>query len=795
MLLAVALISASALAYEILLMRLFSIIQWQHFAWMMISLALLGYGASGSLLSLLGERPQQRLGSWWPLAAAGFAASMVLGFLLAQQLPFNPLELLWEARQWTYLGAQFLLLQIPFLLAASCTCMAITAWREHAGSVYAADLAGAGLGASGIILLLQTVTPLTALWLLAVLALGAALCGWWALGGRQLLPGLLVLTLLLLLPCLYGSVHLRIHPYKPFSQTLNIMGTRVVGEYSSAYGQLDVVASPRVPFRHAPGLSLGYGGQLPEQLAVFIDAGGRSVISRRGPEQDEAWLDAMSSALPYHLLHAPRVLVLGAGAGMEVQQALALGAQQVDAVELNPQMLELVRDIYAGFTAGLYRDPRVRLHQAEARGYIAASGAHFDVIQLALLDAFNTSAAGLYALNESYIYTVEAIRAYLSHLRPGGYLALTRWVRLPPRDGIRLFATVVQALRDAGVASPERHLLWIRSWKTSTLLVKAGVVEQPDIDRLLAFCAARGFDPIYYPGIGAEQVNRSNRLPQPWFHQAATALLGANAVAFLAAYKFDIAPSTDDRPWFFQFFRWRVLPEILSLKGRGGLVLLDSGYLVLVITLALLGLASVLLILLPLVLHRWPYRDVSWWVMAVYFASLGLAFMLLEIGYIQRFILFLSRPIYAAAVILAGFLVLAGAGSVFSRGFTGERRTALLKSVLAVIGVISLAYHWLLPSIFAHASQFPDPVRIAITLLLIAPLAFCMGIPFPLGLDRFTHRRPLLIPWAWAINGCASVMGASLATLLSIQIGTSGVMVLALMLYVLAYIAFAGRDA
>jgi len=179
----------------------------------------------------------------------------------------------------------------------------------------------------------------------------------------------------------------------------------------------------------------------------------------------------------------------------------------------------------------------------------------------------------------------------------------------------------------------------------------------------------------------------------------------------------------------------------------------------------------------------------------VYFASLGLAFMLLEIGYIQRFILFLSQPIYAAAVILAGFLVLAGTGSAFSRVYTRERRAALLRPVLAVIVLISLAYYWLLPPIFTHASQFPDLVRIAITLLLIAPLAFCMGIPFPLGLDRFTQRRPLLIPWAWAINGCASVMGASLATLLSIQIGTSGVMLLALVLYLLAYIAYAGRDA
>lgn len=791
MLLAVALISASALAYEILLMRLFSIIQWQHFAWMMISLALLGYGASGGFLSLLGERPQQRLGTWWPLAGAGFAISMIVGFLLAQALPFNPLEMLWELRQWGYLGAQFLLLLVPFLLAASCTCMAITAWREDAGAVYAADLAGAGLGASGIILLLQGVTPLTALWLLVVMALGAALCGWLALGGRALLPGLTILSLLLVLPGLYGTAGLRIHAYKPLSQTLSIMGTRVVGRYSSAYGQLDVVASPRVPFRHAPGLSLGYGGQLPEQLAVFIDAGGMSAISRRGAGQDDGWLDEMSSALPYHLLRTPRVLVLGAGTGMDVQQALALGAQRVDAVELNPQMLRLVRDIHAEFNAGLYRDPRVRLHQAEVRGYIAASRQRHDVIQLSLLDSFNTSAAGLYALNESYLYTVEAIRAYLDHLRAQGYLALTRWVRLPPRDGIRLFATVVRALREAGFTEPGRHLLWIRSWKTSTLLVKAGVVGQRDIERLLAFCAARGFDPIYYPGIDTHRVNLRNRLPQAWFHQAATALLGTRAGVYLDRYKFDIAPSTDDRPWFFQSFRWRVLPEILELKGRGGLALLDSGYLILVITLLLLGLASTLVIMLPLLLRRWPYRDAGWCCITVYFASLGLAFMLLEISYIQRFILFLSRPIYAAAVILAGFLVFAGLGSLCSRRFGGRRGKILLYPALFGIGVISLVYHWLLPSLFEHASGFPDAFRIAISLLLIAPLAFCMGIPFPLGLERFTHRYPRLIPWAWAINGCAAVMGASLATLLSLQIGNSGVMVVALGLYLLASIAFA----
>ncbi|UUZ75668.1 hypothetical protein LP414_28910 [Polaromonas sp. P1(28)-13] len=240
------------------------------------------------------------------------------------------------------------------------------------------------------------------------------------------------------------------------------------------------------------------------------------------------------------------------------------------------------------------------MHVAEARGFVAASKERYDLIQVALLDSFSASSAGLYALAENYLYTVEAVQDDLRHLQPGGLLAITRWVTLPPRDALKLFAAAVVALERSGVADPGSRLAMIRSWKTSTLLVKNGAFSDADIAAIKAFCVARSFDLAFYPGMRPEEANRYNVVERPDLFDGAAALLSPGREAFLQGYKFHIAPATDDKPHFFHFFKWRSLPELLSLKEQGGLPLLEWGYPVLVATLVQAVVASLLLIGLPL---------------------------------------------------------------------------------------------------------------------------------------------------------------------------------------------------
>ena len=790
--LSVALVSAAALGYEVLLMRLFSIIQWHHFAYMIISLALLGYGASGTFISIARPWLLRRYAVAYSGNLAMFGLSAVFCFLLAQRLPFNAEEVLWDWHQPLYLTQLYLLLAIPFFFAANAIALALSRHTTAIARLYAADLLGAGFGSLLIIGLLFVLFPQTALQAIGIIGLLAALIAAreLRLGWRWQLVAVAGIIALLLLPA--HLLELRISPYKSLPQTLRISGTSVIAEHTSPLGLLSVVKNESVPLRHAPGLSLYANSPIPRQLGVFTDADSMTAIDHNPEQARLGYLDQQTSALPYYLAEPQHVLVLGAGGGSGVQQALNHAVTHIDGVEINPQMVALLQRDYADWSGHLYGRDAVHIYTADARGFVKGSRQDYDLIQLSLLDAWGASSAGLYALNENYLYTVEALQDYIARLAPGGYLAISRWIKLPPRDTLKLFATAVRALEASGAPDPAAQLVLIRSWQTSTLLVKQGTFTPAEINAMRAFCKARAFDPAWYPGMPVTAANRSNRLAEPYFHAAAKALTGPDAAGFMANYKFDITPATDDRPYFFHFFKWRVLPEILALRGEGGLPLLEAGYLVLLATLLQALLLSLVLILLPLAVLRRrsaaAATSASRGRIAGYFFAIGLAFLFIEIAFMQKFILFLHHPLYAVATVLAAFLVFAGLGSAWTArlqqgGALAARATWYAALLIALLGG---AYTLLLDPLFAQLNPLGMSARIAISALLIAPLAFCMGMPFPLGLAQVATRAPALIPWAWGINGCASVLSAVSATLLAMQFGFSVVVLAALLLYLLA---------
>lgn len=783
------LISSAAIAYEILLMRLLSIVHWHHFAYMIISLALLGYGASGTLIAIGREYLLPRFRSAFAASGLLFSITMVACFVIGQRIPFNALEVVWNPRQLIYLSGIYLVFFVPFFFAASCVCLALTCLKNRINQVYFFDLLGAGLGALSIIAALFVLSPQNALKFLSVLALAASVL----MARRMILIQVAVLVILLfLLP--QSLLDFRISPFKGLSQALQVVDTRIVDERSNPLGLVTVVESPTIPFRDAPGLSLNTQSEPPEQLALFTDGDSMSVLTRfDGDFKPLAYMADMIAALPYRLLDEPKVLVLGAGGGTDVLMALYHGAYKIDAVELNPVIKELVGSEYADFTGGLYGLDRINIHLDEARGFVASQTALYDLIQIALLDSFSASGSGVQTLNESYLYTVEAVQEYLRHLEPGGILAITRWLRIPPRDSLKLFGTAVQALRREGVKSPERQLALIRSWNTSTLLVRNGEFSSRDIETILEFSESRSFDTGFYPDMPASMANRYNVLAEPYLFEGAIALLSDSAADFIDRYKFDITPATDDRPYFFHFFKWSSFAETLALRKRGGAGLIEWGYLILIATLVQALVAGVILILLPLWFSKrtWPTRTGAR--MGSYFFVIGLAFMFIEMAFIQKFILFLSHPLYSVAVVLSGFLVFAGIGSGYSkrllRGRIDGKYTAVTIVVVA-ISVITVIYALLLPEVLGHLVGLPDIAKVYLSLLLIAPLAFCMGMPFPIGLSTLAIDAGEFIPWAWGLNGFASVLSASLATLLAIEFGFTAVVLSALGLYCLAAALF-----
>ncbi|MCH9012183.1 MAG: SAM-dependent methyltransferase [Proteobacteria bacterium] len=803
-LVAISLVSAGAIGYEILLMRLYSIGQWHHFAYMIISIALLGFGASGTFLALARAWLLDRFLKAWQANAVTFGVTAAFGYALARNFIVNPFELAWDPARGILLLWTYLVLMVPFFCAANCVGLAFMRFGDQVGRVYRYDLVGAGLGAAGVIGVLFLLPPSAALKLL--IALGFAAAGIAELGsghsrrrGHALLAALSGLLVAWLIP---GSTFApRLSEYKGLSTALNAPGAEVIHESSSPLGRLTVVRSPRVPFRHAPGLSLNAPAAVPEQLGLFTDADAMTAITRfDGNPRSVAYLDFTVQALPYHLLENPSVLVLGAGGGAEVLLARAHGAGRVEVAEPNPGVIALLQGRFAGFSGKVYDPARTTVYLTDARGALAFAGSGYDLIRLPLRGA---AAGGFGALQATYGATVEAFVGYLGRLDRGGLLAVSVPIEVPPRAPLKLFATAIAALERMEAARPGRRLVLLRGLNTAILLVKRGDFSAAEIETARRFARERAFDLAYAPGLARAEANRFNVLDAPYLYDGAVALLGPGRAAFMADYKFDLRPASDDRPYFFDFLKWRALPELLALSRQGAMPLIAWGHLILLATLVQALVLSALLILAPLaVWHRRrgaPARGRAR--VAAYFLALGLAFLFVEIAFIQRLTLFLGHPLYAVAVVLAAFLVFAGLGAGLSPRLAARLpedpatrgRVSALEAAVAAIAVIALFYLAVLTPVTAFLITLPLEAKLPLALAAIAPLAFCMGMPFPLALARVSREAPALVPWAWGINGCASVVSAVLATLLAIELGFTAVVGLAVALYVLAALVWRGR--
>jgi hypothetical protein len=791
--------SASVLAYEILLMRLLSISFWTHFAAMAISLALLGFGASGSFLFLLSRRIYRNMDGWLVFLAGGAALSFPLSFSLAKEIGLDPLNLVWQHTEWVKMLWTYLVMAVPFLLSGGIVGIILSAAGRDVPRVYAADLLGAGFGSVAVVPALYLGPP----WMLLPLLSAAVLvgAGWccvhtaWGAKGIMVLPvaGTLVLACYVVLPPVP-----ELHHTKALPMTLAFPDARIEAERAGPLGWIHVVGSSLI--REVPGLSLNYGldrrgGALPEQKTVFQDGDAQSTITRfRGDPVELEHLDFTTMALPYHVRRLREVLVAGAGGGTDVLLALKEKASSITALESNAQVAELMSGPFADFSGHLYSRPEVRLQIREARQFLQGTEERFDLIQLSLLDSFGGSAAGLYSSAENYLYTTEAFGLYLSRLSGSGILAVTRWLKLPPRDSLRVFSTALNALREAGVSRhPEEHLLLIRSWKTSTLLVSRSPFTAGEIEKASAFCDRRSFDVDYYAGIGEERANRYDVQKEALSFRGATSLAGPKPERFLRDYLFDVSPTTDDRPYFSLFFRWDRARTLLQRLRGEFLPFVEIGYVLIFATLVQAGVASVALILLPLLGLRRAGQGakprVSFWAvlgMLVYFASIGFAFMFFEMVLLPKYTLLLSHPIYSTAVVLGVVLVFAGCGSLSAGHVESKGLWVAVALVCAWVAILALVEERL----FSWALGLPLGARLALTVVPVGALSFFLGWPFPLGLREASTRFPSLVPWVWAVNGCASVLGVVLGKAISLSVGLRMTMLIAAFLYVVAAVVF-----
>ncbi|MBW8001936.1 MAG: hypothetical protein FVQ80_07915 [Planctomycetes bacterium] len=781
------LISAAALGLELVLVRTLSIGHWYHFSYLVISTALLGFGTGGTFVAIFPKYLTKHFLKvlWFSAFSLAFLVPVV--FALCQKVPLDELQLIWDWHQLFYLFAYYLLFFMPFFCAGVFTALAFTVYSDKAHRLYFFNMSGSGIGVAAIVALMYGNSPEKLLLVISGLGFSSAL-----VLAKKLSLRFVTATLI------FGGIWIWLFsPAGPFELELEISENKSLVYYSSLpksetlatryspLARLDFVKAPAI--RHFPGLSMRYQGELPQQILVISDADGISPINHFEKLSDLNCYDYATSAIAYHLIKKPDTCIIGAGGGSDVGQALVLGAGNVTAVEINQQVMSVIEDKFQNFSSGLYERDDVEVVIGEGRNFLQETDRRFDIINISLLDSTSASAAGVYALNESHLYTIEAVTQALSKLTKRGILSITRGLKSPPRDNLKMFATITEAIKSLGITEPASHIVMIRSWSTATILAGKSAFTKSQLEMVRRFSSERAFDLVHLPNMKREEANIYHVLEGAVYYENCQRILSKEREQFFSDYAYNIRPASDDRPYFFNFFKWKSLGYMISEMPGRWLPFSEWGYLVLAATLVQAVLASLIFILLPLWITK-SIKTVAGRKMPtlIYFSSIGFAYMFLEMGFIQKMTLLIGHPVLGVAVTLLGFLFFSGCGALSVKVISEKLGYRLIWAAVLMIIVIGLGEVALMKYSFEMLVGFSRTLRILLGLAIIAVPAFFMGIPFPTALKLLGAKSEPLVPWAWGINGFASVTGAVLGSLLAISIGFTALILLALLCYFLA---------
>ncbi len=765
------------LLLEVALTRIFSFTIWYHFAYLTISVALLGFGAAGSILAAF---PNLLTDPSKLLRRSCLVAALGVGLVLAvvSFIPLDPLSVLKERRQLLNLVIYYVVVTVPFFASGLAIAGVIAKSPERVSRLYFWDLLGAGCACLLVVPLIWRLgTPVTVS-LSAIAFAVAAVC--FATNRGATAAAAIVVALVTV------AIGWRVDFTPGKNKFISIhmaTGASPIFHRWTPINRVDAVAwdeskqNAQTGYR-GWGASKKYDG--PGQHFRMIGYDGDSCASMyrwSGDPKELEWFQHHVFKAPYVLKEKPSVLIIGVGGGTDILNAVSNQAKSVVGVELNPITVELGKQPYAEYNGGLFNRPEVTMVAAEGRHYLRSHRDTYDLIEINSVDTLSALSSGAYVLSESYLYTADAVSDYLAHLNPGGVFAMAMGDFNVPqqlaRHTLRLISNTRRALLQRGVQHPEAHVVIVASNEGLAMahtMVKNEPFTAEEMQKLDAFVQAQDF--VYW--------TRPDRRID---HGAALLLWGSDAEReqYYDAQDLNLRATTDESPFFFNFYKWR------SLLRRSGE--LDSartfatGQIVLVIMLVQSTLFASILILTPLLRLRDGLSNVarrSGYVM--YFVALGLGFILLEISFIQRFVLYLGYPTYALSVVLFSLLTFTGLGSFFSERIAPPYERVLPKLLGALI-VVAIAYLVGLQLVFNATLGASLAVRIVIAVLLLAPLGIVLGMFFPLGVKLAAQANPTLVPWAWGINGCATVVGTILAVIVAISWDFRGVTLLSLAIY------------
>jgi spermidine synthase len=788
-LLGIGLTTLGTLALEVVLTRVFSVTMWYHFAFLAISMALMGSASAGMCLYFFPDltRPanaRRAIG----LAACALALAVPLTFILYLRIPFqiNLGRGEFPVDQILWLILIYLDLTVPFFLSGLILALALATWPAQAGRIYWADLTGASLGCLFSIVALEWLGGVGAVLSVGVIAALAGLAFTWGSARQRNLALAAVAALVMVV-----WTNQRLH-------WLNISVNKIGGqeptpvyEQWNAQSRVTVYEVARYPFFWSvdPAYwdkTLAEKRFLNHALLLIDAVAGTPIQEFRGQLWEEEFLRYDLSSFVYHVIERPYVLVIGPGGGRDVLAALASGSPEVTAVEVNPAIIAAVRGPFGDFAGHLYDRADVRVAVDDARGYITRSADPYDVIQASLIDTWAAGGSGAFALSENSLYTVEAFRTYYDHLTERGILTISRWyLTQRPAETLRLMSTGMAAWEQAGVADVRQHVAVVarpnqtaQTEGMATALFKRSPFTPDEVAQLKARAEELGFTVLYAPGLPVDEA-------------VGRFVVSDDRAGLIADYPLDISPATDNRPFFFNIVRFGDLLDP-SLSASGVYRTSMEAILILAIVMVVLVVVGMLFILVPLWLgsrRRNLARPSAR--LLTYFAMLGLGFIMVEVPTIQELTIYLGRPVYSLAVVLFSLLLFSGLGSLWSgRRWSGGRAPEPERIFPLLVGLVVLhavAGSWLLHQTMGQ----PFQARLLITTALLAALGFLMGMPFPVGMRWAGLRQPGVVPWLWGINGLTSVLGSALSIALAIHLGFQFTLVVAAGLYAVAGLVLA----
>jgi len=762
------LVTLVTLALEVLNARLFSVISWYHLSFFAVSVAMLGMTA-GALAVYLFPRhfSADRVGGRLPLYGLLFALSvpathvLLIRFRPGYQVRFEDTSAFLQLVLMTATAA------VPFFFSGIVVAISLTRVPLPIGRIYFFDLLGAGAGCLAVLLLMQTVDPSSGTFFLGALA-GLATLAWSFArrgGRRHVLTGAALIVTATLLGV--GAWNASVYPagiVLTHAKGREIPKNTVVDRWNSHSRIVSTPVGVCLPYYWGPGA--GAPMRPTRGALMLIDGEAATFVGQfRGDPREIGWMKYDVTSLAYHLGPRGEAAVIGVGGGRDILTALAFGCRHVTGIEVNGILLDLLQTTFRDFSRIAAR-PDVTLIHDDGRSRMARTGDRFDIVQMSLIDTWAATTAGAMTLSESGLYTVEAWRTFLHRLRPSGVFTVSRWFSPEhPEETIRLISLATATLLDEGIEHPADHIILASAGRIGTLIVSPTPFSPEALDVIEDAVLRYGFNLVLWP--------RTPR-PDPRFLRILEAGSSRELREEITDPLFDLSPPYDNRPFFFNMIRpgaWFTGRD----SGRralgvvsGNMVATDN----LMAILMAVGVLVLLSIALPLLLRGrghglTPGRFAA---AAAYFAAIGLGFMLIEIGLMQRFSVLLGHPIWALSIVLFSMILFTGAGSLVSdRIRVDHRRLVLLGPGIAV--AIGLAVAGIQPAIDASVAA-PFVVRALVTLVFTVPIGLVLGFCFPVGMRLVARHSERATPWMWGINGGFGVLGGVVAVIFSLLWGS-----------------------